>query len=210
MSVRAVCRVCGVPAVALSIYNTSFIICFILPIIAVGLGGRSTVFMIRGFAIIFVAISTIALLFVPKFRFLGGHYASGNTTLKKLGVGTANTQIKSGDGSDPEGTTPASPNKGSNRKDNNYLGVTNQQHNQNNTFMQSEMGNAPDEHGVSMAPLPIISPVNVIDSAQQQPGAAALYAVQAQLPGTIDEGAETNGNGGGGGDVKLHVDPAMV
>ena len=52
--------------IALSIYNTSFVVCFIVPIIALGLGGRRTTYLIRGFAVIFVAMSTLSLLFVPK------------------------------------------------------------------------------------------------------------------------------------------------
>lgn len=180
--------------------SVSFIICFILPIIAVGLGGRTTVFMIRAFAIIFVSLSTIALLFVPKFRFLGGgQYAAGNTTMKKGGlVGGANTQIKSGDGS--EGT-PASPKNGSNpngshRKDHRTGGGFGQAGNgttigtgHNNTFMQSEMGEQADGQGVSMVPPPLVSSA-LPPTPQVLSPTAALYSVQQQhapLPGTIED-----------------------
>lgn len=55
---------------ALSIYNTSFLVCFILPIVALGLGGREATMLIRAFAIIFCALTTLLLLFAPKVRLI--------------------------------------------------------------------------------------------------------------------------------------------
>ena len=53
-------------SIALSLYNVTFVVAFIIPIIATGLGGRETVFLIRAFAIIFVVVATLSLLYVPK------------------------------------------------------------------------------------------------------------------------------------------------
>jgi hypothetical protein len=52
--------------IGLSIYNVSFVIAFIVPIIAVGLGGRRTVYLIRAYAIMFVVLTTLGLLYIPK------------------------------------------------------------------------------------------------------------------------------------------------
>jgi len=52
--------------IALSIYNVSIVCCFVLPVLAEELGGRQTTYMVRAFAIMFVALSTILLLFTPK------------------------------------------------------------------------------------------------------------------------------------------------
>ena len=54
----------------LSIYNTSFAVVFVVPILAVHLGGRETVYLIRGFAIMFISITTVCLLYVPKLLLL--------------------------------------------------------------------------------------------------------------------------------------------
>ena len=39
--------------IGLAIYNTAFVIAFIVPVLAVGLGGRETTFQLRAYAIIF-------------------------------------------------------------------------------------------------------------------------------------------------------------
>lgn len=54
----------------LSIYNTSFAVVFVVPILAVHLGGRETVYLIRSGSIMFIAITTVSLLYVPKLLLL--------------------------------------------------------------------------------------------------------------------------------------------
>jgi len=71
--------------IALAIYNTTFIIAFIVPILAVGLGGRITGMLLRGYVILFVAVSTAALLYLPKLILLRKSAAAryvNNTTRK--------------------------------------------------------------------------------------------------------------------------------
>ena len=48
------------------IYNVSFVVCFVVPMLAKDVGGRETTYLIRAFAIMFVCISTICILYVPK------------------------------------------------------------------------------------------------------------------------------------------------
>ena len=52
------------------IYNISFVACFVIPILATGVGGRQTTFLVRAFAIMFVALSTQLLLYAPKLYFI--------------------------------------------------------------------------------------------------------------------------------------------
>jgi hypothetical protein len=54
-------------SMAAAIYNVVFLVCFIIPIIATNVGGRSTTFMIRDFAVMFVVMATLGLLFIPKY-----------------------------------------------------------------------------------------------------------------------------------------------
>ena len=56
--------------IGLAIYNTAFVIAFIVPILAVGLGGRETTFQLRAYAIIFACGSCCGLLYIPKLLFL--------------------------------------------------------------------------------------------------------------------------------------------
>ena len=81
--------------IGLAIYNTAFVIAFIVPILAVGLGGRETTFQLRAYAIIFACSSCCGLLYIPKLLFLRrGARASaaanraGTTDVAKTG-GTA-------------------------------------------------------------------------------------------------------------------------
>ena len=52
--------------IGISIYNVSFVVTFIIPIISAGLGGRHTVYLIRAYAIMFVVLTTLGLLYIPK------------------------------------------------------------------------------------------------------------------------------------------------
>jgi len=62
-----------------SIYNVTFVLALVIPILAVGLGGRRTVYLVRDFAVMFVALSTLALLYVPKLMMLTGKAERGVT-----------------------------------------------------------------------------------------------------------------------------------
>jgi hypothetical protein len=73
--------------IAAALYNTFVVCSFILPIIAVQLGGRSTTYLVRAFAIMFLVLSTLGLLYVPKLLLLFGW--SGE--LHKLAVDGADT-----------------------------------------------------------------------------------------------------------------------
>jgi len=48
------------------IYNITIIACFVIPIVATGLGGRKTTMMVRTLAIMFISLSTKLLLYAPK------------------------------------------------------------------------------------------------------------------------------------------------
>jgi hypothetical protein len=49
-----------------SVYNVSVLLCFLLPIISSGVGGRNTVYLLQGFGVQLIVVSTMAILFVPK------------------------------------------------------------------------------------------------------------------------------------------------
>lgn len=51
---------------AVCIYNVSFVVCFVIPIVVQGLGGREATYMIRNYAIMFVSMVTYMLLYAPK------------------------------------------------------------------------------------------------------------------------------------------------
>jgi hypothetical protein len=52
--------------IGICIYNVSIVICFVVPIISADLGGRATIYLIRAFAIIFVTLTTVSILYIPK------------------------------------------------------------------------------------------------------------------------------------------------
>lgn len=56
--------------IGLSTYNATVVVSFIVPLIAVELGGRETTYLVRAFAIMFLVLSTLALLYVPKLHLL--------------------------------------------------------------------------------------------------------------------------------------------
>ena len=64
--------------IGIAIYNVSFVICFVLPILSADLGGRKTIYLIRNFAVMFVALSTSGLLYLPKLLMLnrGGNFVT--------------------------------------------------------------------------------------------------------------------------------------
>ena len=93
-----------------ALYNCVFILSFGLPIIATGIGGRSSVYLIRGFIIIFIACSTIGLLYIPKILVLmnknGGDSSGfvtkvgGTTTVAGEGAKSMVSQLASHGSSD--------------------------------------------------------------------------------------------------------------
>jgi hypothetical protein len=93
--------------IGLSIYNVSFVIAFIVPIIAVGLGGRRTVYLIRAYAIMFVVLTTLGLLYIPKLLNLadgGNTVVRANMTANASHISPkpgAGTRSDSGGGSSP-------------------------------------------------------------------------------------------------------------
>jgi hypothetical protein len=52
--------------IAAAIYNASAIVVFVVPILAAQLGGRNTVLLLRAYSIMFVALSTLTLIYGPK------------------------------------------------------------------------------------------------------------------------------------------------
>lgn len=103
-----------------SIYNVTFILAFVIPILGVGLGGRRTVYLVRDFAVMFVSMSTLALLYVPKMMMLmaGGKAGAGaagatdgNNTTSPVGNARGgrvvhNITVVKSEGSDRSQPTP--------------------------------------------------------------------------------------------------------
>lgn len=92
--------------IGLSIYNVSFVVCFIIPIISSQLGGRHTVYLIRAYAIMFVTLTTLGLLYVPKLFLLADANAVMRTGTSgrmapKSGMGTRIISGTSGEHSTP-------------------------------------------------------------------------------------------------------------
>jgi hypothetical protein len=81
--------------IAAALYNTFFVCSFILPIIAVQMGGRSTTFLIRSFAIMFLVLTTLGLLYVPKFLLLFG---LGDVSKLRLAIIAVNAPTGHGTG----------------------------------------------------------------------------------------------------------------
>jgi hypothetical protein len=48
------------------IYNILLVSCFVVPLVASGVGGRTTTFLVRSFAVMFVSVSTSLMLYAPK------------------------------------------------------------------------------------------------------------------------------------------------
>ena len=55
-------------SVGICIYNVSVTICFVLPILSADLGGRNSTYLIRAFAILFVCLTSVLILYIPKLR----------------------------------------------------------------------------------------------------------------------------------------------
>lgn len=92
------------------IYNVSVTICFVLPILSSGVGGRSSSYLIRAFAILFVCVSTVGILYIPKLRAIrwgkdggGGGGAAGG----RGGGGGAMLTMETNSKGDQAATTPA-------------------------------------------------------------------------------------------------------
>ena len=49
------------------IYNVTIVALFALPLLAANLAGRSITFQLRAYAIMSLSLSTVAILFIPKF-----------------------------------------------------------------------------------------------------------------------------------------------
>jgi hypothetical protein len=52
--------------IGVAIYNVSIVICFTVPLVASNVGGRRATYLVRSFATLFTAVSTVAILYVPK------------------------------------------------------------------------------------------------------------------------------------------------
>ena len=50
-----------------AIYNCTLLLAFLIPIVAVGAGGREGAYLLRGYGIIVMVTSTVSILFLPKF-----------------------------------------------------------------------------------------------------------------------------------------------
>jgi hypothetical protein len=53
-------------SLGVAIYNSTICLCFVLPVLAVGLGGRDTTYLLRSGAVMFIAMTTVGILYVPK------------------------------------------------------------------------------------------------------------------------------------------------
>lgn len=84
-------------SIGVAIYNCSFVVCFIIPIISAELGGRETTFLIRAFAIMFVVTSTLCLLYIPKMMNLASANGVQRHDAKGVGSGVG-TRILSSEG----------------------------------------------------------------------------------------------------------------
>jgi len=49
-----------------SIYNVSVLLVFLLPTVSAGVGGRDTVYLLQGFGVQLIVVSTMAIFFIPK------------------------------------------------------------------------------------------------------------------------------------------------
>ena len=52
--------------IGMCIYNVSIVICFVVPLISANVGGYTTIYLIRAFAIMFVSLTTVLVLYFPK------------------------------------------------------------------------------------------------------------------------------------------------
>jgi len=86
--------------IGLGIYNVSLIICFVVPILASNAAGRDS-YLIRAFAIIFVACSTITLLYVPKWTSIRRYTGNGGLTGGGTSVLDKGMTMTSGSGYTP-------------------------------------------------------------------------------------------------------------
>ena len=77
----------------LAIYNCSTVLVFVLPILSAGLGGRDTQYLIVDYAVMFIALSTVGLLYVPKLLIiLSKARRRGDMVTKVAGGGGGTTQ----------------------------------------------------------------------------------------------------------------------
>jgi len=68
--------------IGLALYNVSICVCFVLPILSAGLG-RKTTYLVKAFAVMFISLSTVGLLFIPKFVNASLSVSSQNKTKNK-------------------------------------------------------------------------------------------------------------------------------
>jgi hypothetical protein len=79
---------------AAAIYNVAVLFMFVVPIVASSLGGRETAYQIRSFGIIVLVVSTLSILFLPKFYLMLNHHGGSDTM----------THLTKGDKVTPTGT----------------------------------------------------------------------------------------------------------
>lgn len=71
--------------IGICIYNVAIVSAFVLPLVSARMGGRSVTYQIRAYAIMFLSLSTVAVLFVPKFfTILTAHGLRGGGDISKV------------------------------------------------------------------------------------------------------------------------------
>jgi len=104
--------------IGVCIYNVSVLVCFLVPLLATGVAGREQ-YLLRAFALMLVAFSTVSILYVPKFISIhklknggvtgGGNTLQVNTLMANDDAADGSGLVSGGGGSGGGGRSPASP-----------------------------------------------------------------------------------------------------
>ena len=84
------------PYLATAIYNCALMLCFIVPIVATGIGGRTVSFAVRVFGIDVLVLATLAIVFLPKFYLMWGVEERRLKEMEKLNPHGGDTNTESG------------------------------------------------------------------------------------------------------------------
>ena len=84
------------PYLASAIYNCALMLCFIVPIIATGIGGREVSYAVRVFGIQALVLVTLSIVFLPKFYLMWGVEERRLKEMEKLNPHGGDTNTDSG------------------------------------------------------------------------------------------------------------------
>ena len=84
------------PYLASAIYNCALMLCFIVPIVASGIGGRSVSYAVRVFGIDALVLGTLSIVFVPKLYLMWGVEERRLKEMEKLNPHAGDTNTDSG------------------------------------------------------------------------------------------------------------------